>query len=83
MEAVEGKEIIAPLRDPISCWASTVRRWLKPKDKVNLPNFIRAWYMMHALTLVREVNFIPVDLKLENKYGITDWTPIGGEAGRR
>lgn len=79
---VRDKEIISPLRNPCDCWKSTIRRWLQPDVPDNWFRFISAWYMMHALTLVMTVEFIPVDLKKDNKYGITDWTPITGEEDR-
>jgi len=72
--------IVAPLRDPSAVWQSTYRRWLKPDAHDNLHRFIAAWYMMHALTLVRDVDFIPVDLKLDPR--ITDWEPVTGELER-
>ena len=77
---IEGKHIIAPLRNPKDVWASDVRRWLKWDAEDNIPRFVAAWYVMHTLTLIRDVDFIPVDLQQDNR--ITDWTPVSGELER-
>jgi hypothetical protein len=61
--------IIAPIRDPKAVWVSWSRR-----GKTEL-EFMRSFYTMHALSLIREIDFIAVDLKQDLR--ITDWTPIG------
>ena len=73
----EGKKLVAPLRDPKAVWESTVRRYNRWDATDNIPIFFTAWFMMHALSVIRDIEFIPVDLQISDR--ITDWTPIGGE----
>lgn len=80
MREIEGKYIIAPLRNPKDVWMSDVRRWLKWDAEDNVSRFVAAWYVMHALTLFRDIDFIPVDLQQDDR--ITDWTPVSGELDR-
>jgi len=73
----KGKKLVAPLRDPQAVWKSTVRRYNKWDATDNISNFFNSWFMMHALSLIRDIEFIPVDLQISDR--ITDWTPVGGE----
>jgi len=82
VERLEGKEIIAPLRNPYDVWGSTIRRWVKLDHDTHIPNFISAWYVMHALTLIKKITFIPVDLKIDPTGEIKDWTKVTGEKDR-
>ncbi len=77
LELCKDRYIIAPLRDPKACWASTVRRMKEPNDPEHLSKFYQAWYTMHALSLIREIDFIPVDLKQDPR--ITDWEVVGSD----
>ena len=72
---VADYNIIAPLRDPKDCWDSATRRWRDLTTPFDVSRFIQGWMMMHAVTLWRQVDFIPVDLQHDKR--ITDWTPIG------
>jgi hypothetical protein len=76
---VKGRKIIAPLRDPKSCWRSTVRRMTNTntRDFKNVAGFFKAWYQMHSLTLLYDVDFIPVDLRQDSR--IQDWEPVGND----
>jgi hypothetical protein len=87
---VEGKQIIAPLRHPNDVWESWARRKNPPgtgrkaHDSVMEPfpyaTFFSAWYNMHTLDMMFDVDFICVD-KCDDPR-ITDWTPVGdGDKG--
>ncbi len=77
LELVDGRTIIAPLRDPAKNWTSWARRWTDELLDHQIRVFVQSWYTMHALTLICDVDFIPVDLQQDDR--ITDWTPIGDE----
>ena len=77
LKKVEGKKIIAPLRRPRDAWKSKIRRMNPELLAENTVGWFNSWYMLHALSLVKEIDFIPVDLKQDPR--ITDWTPVTGE----
>lgn len=69
---VEGKQIIAPLRHPNNVWGSWARR---KKDPFPYAEFFSAWYLMHTLDMLFDVDFICLDKRDDPR--ITDWTPLG------
>ena len=69
---VEGKQIIAPLRHPTNVWKSWARRMREPFPYAE---FFSAWYLMHTLDMLFDVDFICLDKRDDPR--ITDWTPIG------
>jgi hypothetical protein len=76
-EAVEGKNIIAPLRSPMNVFRSWCRR-RAPKEPFPYTAMVGAWYVMHALTLVlANIDFINIDKAKDSR--ITDWRPVGGK----
>lgn len=84
---VEGKHIIAPLRNPPDVWESWARRKNPPgtehsakMEPFPYATFFSAWYNMHTLDMMFDVDFICVD-KCED-HRITDWSPVGhGDKG--
>jgi len=81
LEKTEGRTIISPLRNPVSVWRSTTRRWVTPDIPLDTHSFLRSWYMLHALSLVRDIDFIAIDKQQDER--ITDWAPVGkGDEGR-
>jgi hypothetical protein len=74
---IENKKIISPLRPPIKVWKSWARRRNPKNEAFPYIEFTSAWYTMHALDLMYEVDFI--DLEAKNDPRISDWTPIGNE----
>ena len=74
MQKIKGKHLIAPLRDPIDTWMSFVRR-----DETNVVRFIAAWYCMHTLDMMRNMEGNPIEyipLEKQNSPRITDWTVV-------
>jgi len=69
---VEGKQIFAPLRHPTDVWVSWARR---KKDPFPYAEFFSAWYLMHTLDMLFDVDFICLDKRDDPR--ITDWAPIG------
>lgn len=70
-----GHHLIAPLRNPMSVLSSAVRRTPPELIMFDEAGWIHNWYMMHALTLIRQVDFIV--LEHESDPRITDWSPVG------
>ncbi len=81
MEILEGKTIITPMRDPAKNWLSWARRW--PKDKPidhQIVQYTRAWHVLHAVSLIKELDVIPVDLQQDKR--VSNWIPVGdGDPG--
>lgn len=78
MELIEGKKILAPIRNPADNWNSWARRW--PKDQPiekQVGTFVRCWYTMHALTLIRDIEWYPIDIPELRNESIKDWSPVG------
>jgi hypothetical protein len=69
---VEGKQIFAPLRHPTDVWKSWARR---KKGPFPYAEFFSAWYIMHTLDMLFDVDFICLDKRDDPR--ITDWAPIG------
>lgn len=71
---VEDKKLYAPLRDPRQTWLSHMRR--SPHSRpFNICEWVGAWFKLHALSLVKEIEFIPIE-KQDHPL-ITDWSPVG------
>jgi hypothetical protein len=76
LKATEDRHIISPIREPMSVWASY---WHYNRD-VALQLYFRAFYTMHALTLVREIDWIAVDLQYDPR--IENWEPVSDNPSR-
>jgi len=72
---VKDKKIIAPLRNPPDVWKSWARRKNPKTEPFPYAMFFSAWYNMHTLDMLFDVDFICVDKCADER--ITDWTPIG------
>ena len=73
IEKVTGRELIAPLRDPLSVWESWSKRY------ANFPYFTFAfhWYGMHVLDQLYDIDFICLEQKSDPR--IKDWSSVGSE----
>ena len=69
-----GHYLISPLRDPVSVLRSAVKR-TPPELAFDIAGWIHNWYMMHALTRIRHIDFIVIAQQADPR--ITDWTPVG------
>jgi hypothetical protein len=71
-----NRQVIAPLRKPTDVW----RSWCRRRDDGDplrwAPHFFSAWYIMHALDMLFDVDFICVDKQDDPR--IDDWEPFGG-----
>lgn len=70
----EGRNIVSPLRSPAACWASSTRRWTTSRP-FDTELWLHSWYMMHALSLVRDIDFIVIEKRDDPR--ISDWSKVG------
>lgn len=63
--------IYVPVRRPEHVWTS----WTRRKENPDIAHFMSGWYNLHALSLVRYVDFIDIDARDDPR--ISDWTPRG------
>jgi hypothetical protein len=69
-----GKVLVSPLRRPEDVLKSAVRR-TPPELPLDVAGWFHCWYMMHALTLIRNIDFIVLE-DMEDPR-IFDWSPVG------
>lgn len=63
--------ILVPLRKPEDVWAS----WGKRYEHPDLAHFLSGWYIIHALSLVCDIDFININAQVDKR--ISEWTPRG------
>lgn len=71
-------DLVSPLKPPMAVLKSAVRR-TPPELAFDQAGWIHNWYMMHALSMIRTINFI--DLLAQDDPRITDWSPVGHNDG--
>lgn len=80
LEIIDGHEVITPLRDPQANWHSWARRWDYAEDyDQQIARYNMCWFVLHSLSLIKDIDFIPVDLPNLRDSRIQDWTPVGNE----
>ena len=80
LRRVEGKQIIVPLRNPQDVWRSWARRdnFREHHLKGHMfpyARFFGAWYTLHTLDMLFDVDFIAVDQRKDPR--IADWSRVG------
>ena len=72
---VKNRKLIVPLRNPSTVWRSWCRR-RDDRDPLSwAPSFFSAWYMMHTLDQLFDLDIICIDKQEDER--ITDWRRIG------
>ena len=74
MKEIEGKKLIAPLRSPKACWKSATRRQQKGRI-FDIAKWVRSWYIMHALTLIRDIEFVIIERRTDPR--VENWAKVG------
>ena len=70
----QGEKIYVPMRKPRAIWKSWSRRAGNERPFPET-RFVVSFWQMHALSLVKDLDFIAVDLQEDER--ITDWGPVG------
>lgn len=80
LKRIEGKHVYVPLRNPKMVWHSWCRR--NNKDPLWFaPEFFAAWFNIHTLDQVFDLDFICLDK--QNDARIKDWGRVGGNDASR
>lgn len=75
-ERIHDKQIIAPLRKPKDVWRSWCRRRDGGQDVLDwAQHFFAAWYVLHTIDQLYDVDFICVDKRDDER--IEDWSSVG------